>query len=60
MGNGSSAYLDGCPGCLQDEINFLMDNLHLTAADINLFKKDFKRFDIHKDGAIEYEEFCRY
>lgn len=41
-----------------DDLNFLATRCGLSSSDIRKLTKSFKKFDIGKDGKLQYDEFC--
>jgi Ca2+-binding EF-hand superfamily protein len=58
MGGGKSKYHRGNWGSSDADCNFLMDQLQLNHHDIQRLIKSFKKFDLGKDGLVQYDEFC--
>lgn len=56
---GSKSKLDiGRPGATEEDLNFLRSHLHLTGSDVSRLVKSYAKFDLTKDGAVHFDEFC--
>lgn len=55
MGGKKSKFISGAT---DEDINFLRTRLNLSAGEVGKLRKAFKKFDLEKDGRVEYDEFC--
>ena len=58
MGGRKSKFRTGGPGSTDDVINFIMDATGTAPEEMAKLQKVYQKFDLGKDGEVQYDEFC--